>query len=229
MMATSRLWCFSFGSFFFFFLINYVHCFHNNLIRNGKSPYLTVYATGKRSKKVSRSGPTKAPLQGFGGAAAEPCPCGSGESYRTCCGKIHTSLQEFLRCTPEQLVRARYTAYSKRNIDFIIQSTHPENPRYIKDIQHWRNQIDQNCYDNFELTRCDILDSVVSLTNPTAKVTFVATMIQRDSRERTAFQEISTFARISDEGPWLYLDGVISDPPGRMESDATSELEDSLS
>jgi SEC-C motif domain protein len=179
-----------------------------------------MYATGKRSKKPSRPGSTKAPLKGFGGAAAELCPCGSSESYRTCCGKIHTSLTEFLRCTPEQVVRARYTAYAKRNIDFIIQSTHPENPRYMKDIQHWRNQIDQNCYDNFELTRCEILDSVVVRTNQTAKVTFVATMIQRDSRERTAFQEVSTFSRISGEGPWLYLDGVISDPPGRYEAES---------
>ena len=47
----------------------------------------------------------------------------------------------------------------------------------------------------------------------TATVTFVAHMIQRDSRERTAFQETSTFEKLG--GAWLYKQGKIEEPPGR--------------
>lgn len=125
-------------------------------------------------------------------------------------------LQEYPKATPEQVVRARYSAYAKREIDFIVASTHPQNKNFQADIAHWRQQIDLNCYDNFELTRCDIVElSEVGPQDKTATVTFVAHMIQRDSREKTAFQETSTFEKIG--GVWMYLEGKIEDPPGREE------------
>ena len=79
-------------------------------------------------------------------------------------------------------------------------------------IKHWRKQIDLNCYDNFELTKCQILDHEI-IDEKTATVSFVANMIQRDSREKTAFMEKSTFEKIG--GAWLYKEGEIGDPPGR--------------
>ena len=58
-----------------------------------------------------------------------------------------------------------------------------------------------------------------------ATVTFVAHMIQRDSRERTAFQETSTFEKIG--GVWMYLEGKIEDPPGREDlTDVVAESDD---
>ena len=48
------------------------------------------------------------------------CPCGSGKPYNECCEPIikGTSLAE----TAEALMRARYTAYEKHEIDFIVDS-----------------------------------------------------------------------------------------------------------
>ena len=174
-----------------------------------------LYATKKNNKRGAQPS-----TSGFGGAAAESCPCGSDESYMKCCGKLHKKLLEFKKATPEQVVRARYTAYAKREIDFIIKSTHPLNPNFVGDIKHWKEQIDINCYDNFELTKCVIIEEIM-IDDTTATVCFVAEMMQRDSRERTAFQETSTFERIG--GIWLYKSGVIAEPPGRESEQDTTE------
>lgn len=56
---------------------------------------------------------------------------------------------------------------------------------------------------------------------------FVANMIQRDSRERTAFMETSTFERGGKHirgGAWLYRDGEIAEPPaGRKAEESGGE------
>lgn len=100
----------------------------------------TVLCAKKAAKKKARPS-----TSGFGGAAAESCPCGSGDPYMKCCGVLHKKLNAFMKATPEQVVRARYTAYAKREIDFIIKSTHPKNKSFEADISHWRcvNEIRQ--------------------------------------------------------------------------------------
>jgi len=111
-----------------------------------------------------------------------------------CCGKIHTDLSAYASATAEQVVRARYSAYAKRVVDFIVGSTHPLNKNFISDIEHWKDTIRMNCYDNFELTSCEILDEVYDKgagkgdDKDVARVKFIARMTQVDSREKTAFQ-----------------------------------------
>lgn len=183
-----------------------------------QQPLVALDAKSNKNKK-------KPSTSGFGGAAAESCPCGSGDGYMKCCGKLHKNIFAFQKGTPEQVVRARYTAYAKREIDFIIQSTHPKNEKFQGDIKHWREQIDLNCYDNFELTKCEILEETIVDKN-TAKVCFVANMVQRDSRERTSFQETSTFEKIA--GAWLYKEGEIVPVPGsEAEAKLAADEEDS--
>jgi len=154
-----------------------------------------------------------------------------------CCGKIHSDAAAFANANPEAVVRARYTAYAKREIDFIIGSTHPLNKDFMTDIDHWKKTIATNCYDNFELKNCKILDetyganedgggdddtadtqssssssSNTSSNSNVAKVTFVATMTQIDSREKTSFMETSTFERVGVHvrgGAWMYKSGVV--------------------
>lgn len=83
-----------------------------------------------------------------------------------------------------------------------------------------------NCYDNFELTSCEILNESYDDDKEVATVQFVANMIQLDSRERTAFMETSTFERGGEHvrgGAWLYLTGEIESPPGRKEDESEEE------
>ena len=88
----------------------------------------------------------------------------------------------------------------------------------------------QNCYDNFVLTSCEILDE--RYEKEKATVQFVANMIQVDSRERTAFMETSTFERGGEHirgGAWLYRDGEIDLPPGREEKEEGSATNEKTS
>lgn len=51
------------------------------------------------------------------------CPCGSPKQYSDCCEPIITGTRP--AATAEQLMRARYTAYTKTEMDFIFTSTDP--------------------------------------------------------------------------------------------------------
>lgn len=66
------------------------------------------------AKKKSRQKEQK--TSGFGGKAVEACPCGSGLGYMKCCGKLHKDPEAFADATPAQVVRARYSAYAKREV-----------------------------------------------------------------------------------------------------------------
>ena len=75
-----------------------------------------------KSNRATRNkiGKRTASASGFGGAAVEPCPCGSDLGYMKCCGKLHKEPDAFANATPEQVVRARYSAYAKREVSCIF-------------------------------------------------------------------------------------------------------------
>lgn len=167
---------------------------------------------GKRTRSAS----------GFGGAATEICPCGSKYGYMKCCGKIIHDPIAYAKASASSVVLARYSAYAKREVDFIVGSTHPLNKDFMSDIDHWKKTIRNNCYDNFELTKCDIINESYEGegTNETALVKFVAKLVQVDSREKTSFMETSTFERAGKSirnGAWLYKSGIIESAEERME------------
>lgn len=182
-----------------------------------KSSNQTKKSPNVKNKKISTAG--------FGGAAIAPCPCGSDIGYMKCCGRLHKDPNAYADASAEQVVRARYSAYAKREVDFIVGSTHPLNKSFISDIEHWKEKIRTNCYDNFELTSCEILsetyESDAEGETQVAKVKFVAKMTQVDSREKTAFMETSTFERGGKhiaKGAWLYKEGIIEPAPGMPEA-----------
>jgi len=51
------------------------------------------------------------------------CPCGSGLTLDTCCAPIIAGSPA---PSAEAMMRARYTAYTQHNIDFIVASTHKD-------------------------------------------------------------------------------------------------------
>ena len=52
------------------------------------------------------------------------CPCGSGVNYADCCEPVISGAQP--ASTAEQLMRARYSAYVGAQMDFIFETTHPD-------------------------------------------------------------------------------------------------------
>jgi SEC-C motif-containing protein len=174
---------------------------------NSRVPLDPLFAK-KKTPKARASGSTA----GFGGAATEPCACGSGLGYKKCCGMLHEDAKVYAAATASQVVRARYTGYSKRVIDFIIASTHPLHSSFEDDMEHWKVTMEEDCFDNFELTKCKILEESYSGegTDELATVRFLTHMTQLDTKERTAFIETSTFERDATSGAWLYRDGVVA-------------------
>ncbi|MDM1293147.1 zinc chelation protein SecC [Sphingobacterium sp. N143] len=59
---------------------------------------------------------------------ASHCPCGSGNSFGACCKAIHIS--HAAAAGAEQLMRARYSAFVVRNIDFLYNTFHPSTRRF---------------------------------------------------------------------------------------------------
>ena len=52
------------------------------------------------------------------------CPCGTGSPYSECCEPLIRG--ERPASTAEALMRARFSAYTKKEVDFIYRTIHPE-------------------------------------------------------------------------------------------------------
>lgn len=52
----------------------------------------------------------------------DPCPCGRAAGYAQCCGQYHAGAAA---PDAETLMRARYSAYVRRNVDYLLASWHP--------------------------------------------------------------------------------------------------------
>jgi SEC-C motif-containing protein len=51
---------------------------------------------------------------------AEKCPCGSGRAYKDCCGPYISG--KVAAPTAEALMRSRYAAYAKHEIDYLMDT-----------------------------------------------------------------------------------------------------------
>lgn len=123
------------------------------------------------------------------------CPCGSGESYAKCCGRFHSGeLPE----TAEQLMRSRYCAYALGLIDYIIKTTHPENPDAASDKNRWKKEI-LAFSQNTRFEKLTILE--FTEVGDRAYVTFFAKLSQNG--KDASFMERSQFEKLA--GRWLYI------------------------
>jgi SEC-C motif-containing protein len=125
------------------------------------------------------------------------CPCFSGKPYEECCGKCHAGA---LPETALALMRSRYAAYAVGNADYLMDTTHPDNPAYSLDRQGWKKKIlEFSKNTRFEgLTIVDFIDG-----KEEAFVTFTAYLKQGD--HDASFTEKSRFLKIT--GKWLYVSG----------------------
>ncbi|MBI9000385.1 SEC-C domain-containing protein [Corynebacterium sp. CCM 9185] len=55
---------------------------------------------------------------------ADRCPCGSGDTYGSCCGAILDGSKR--APTAEALMRSRYTAFCVGDVDHLLASWHPD-------------------------------------------------------------------------------------------------------
>ncbi len=137
----------------------------------------------------------------------EQCPCGSLKAYEDCCAPLHQGDKKAK--TAEQLMRSRFSAFSKAHVDYLIATLHPSK-RSVTD----RNSI-QSAVTNCQWLKLSIIDiSNSSLDNSESFVEFLAYYEEKGYR---VLQERSRFIR--ENGIWFYVDGETKKPtlPGRNE------------
>lgn len=143
------------------------------------------------------------------------CPCDSGKKYKKCCrpyldGKRHPP-------TPETVVRGRFTAYTLRNIDFLIETTHPESSHFGENEQRWRAELAAYCFRNF-FSKLEILSAEDD------KVSYKVHLIQFGIEDHR-YIEHATFKQ--EDGKWSYYDSVTEDIEEEAEQEeANNEAED---
>ncbi|OMB97595.1 YchJ family protein [Mycobacterium colombiense] len=125
----------------------------------------------------------------------EPCPCGSDNSYRACCGPLHEGQSQ--AWTAEELMRSRYSAFAYGDVDYLFRTWHPRT-----------RPADVTVDPGITWTGLQVIDTLAGGPgDDSGEVEFTA---RYESAGRAgSLHERSRFERRA--GRWFYLDAVTED------------------
>ncbi|NRA13177.1 MAG: Sec-C motif domain protein [Crocinitomicaceae bacterium] len=121
------------------------------------------------------------------------CPCGRNKEYEDCCAKPHHNLSNAL--TAEDLMRSRFTAFTKADGEYILLSHHSDTrPENSDTVVAWAKSM--------KWLKLEILNTTGGDENDSeGTVEFKAHYI--DKGRRLFMHEDSKFVR--EYGNWVYL------------------------
>ena len=120
----------------------------------------------------------------------QTCPCGSGNTYSTCCQPLIDNRAQAQ--SPEQLMRSRYTAYILRDLPYIRKTWHHD---------HCPRDLSLEGLPDF--IRLQIISHEMS--DKQGQVHFRA--FYHDQGELTWLEERSDFVKLSER--WFYTTGRV--------------------
>ncbi len=127
------------------------------------------------------------------------CPCGTLKDYSTCCGPLHQGIATAE--SAEQLMRSRFSAFSRDNVDYLLASTHQDHK-----TNDDKSEIEQSIK-RFKWLRLDIHDKKAGLpTDKYGTVEFTAYFVDTSTGQTGSVRERSNF--IKSENNWFYTDGI---------------------
>jgi SEC-C motif-containing protein len=126
------------------------------------------------------------------------CPCGSGLDETQCCGPLLDGTKA--AASPEALMRSRYTAYVRKNFDYIVATTDPE-LRDLLDHDANRDWMNSSIF-----TGLQVLNS--SDNGNSGTVEFIARY--RRAGAEHSHHERSQFRK--HRGRWYFRDGAAVTP-----------------
>ena len=126
------------------------------------------------------------------------CPCGSGKPFTYCCEPIVQGQKP--APTAEALMRSRYTAFALGAIDYLIDTTAPENRR-DDDAELLADQVKYTNWTGLKILSKD----QGGRSDESGMVEFEADFETED--QSGTLYEKSNFRR--DQGSWLYVDGEV--------------------
>ncbi len=126
------------------------------------------------------------------------CPCESGKEYEDCCGIYHLSKEK--PETAEKLMRARYSAFAKGQIEFIGNTHTPDTTDF--DAEEAKKWSETSTWKGLEIVKTD----KGGAEDKVGTVEFKALYADEEAKDYL-HHEISTFKKIDDV--WYYEDGHI--------------------
>ena len=131
---------------------------------------------------------------------AESCFCGSGKTFGRCCGPIVEGKKPAR--TPEELMRARYSAHCLRKYEFLVTSTHPDRREGVseKEVAEWAQHV--------EWTGLEVHSAVPGPDDTTGQVSFTAHYTIQDTAQE--LREDAEFQKEDDT--WYYVDAKFTAP-----------------
>jgi SEC-C motif domain protein len=125
------------------------------------------------------------------------CPCGTEATYDACCAPIHRDIQQ--AATALQLMRARYSAFVKCDIDFLHDSL-------ARELRGDFDRVTASAWAKSEWLGLEVLGHEAGAgTDSEGQVEFVARF-----RLRGVLQKHHERARfLREDGAWRYNDGEL--------------------
>lgn len=122
------------------------------------------------------------------------CPCGSQKNYISCCEPFLTGKQS--PKTPEALMRSRYVAYTRANIDYIKKTMRGNALLGFQelDAKRWAKRV--------QWIKLNVIKSVME-SSSLGSVEFEASFV--DGSKLKSIHEKSEF--IFENGRWYYIGG----------------------
>ena len=130
------------------------------------------------------------------------CPCGSQKEYSECCEPLHKGKAS--AATAEQLMRSRYAAYAKQELDYLFNTTHPES-REDYDADSTREWAANSSWDHIEI----VSTNAGTADDSEGEVEFIAHFADRKGR-KLMHHELALFEKF--EGNWYFKDGRYAKP-----------------
>jgi SEC-C motif-containing protein len=131
-------------------------------------------------------------------AKTELCPCGSNKTYDECCGAVILGKRD--ATTAEELMRSRYTAYVKHEIDYIVATCDNSDKKTQIDYNQTKKWAEESQWLGLEIVRTE----AGTENDKRGVVDFIATF--RNSKGvKEEHHEIAEFEKIN--GKWLYIKG----------------------
>jgi len=131
----------------------------------------------------------------------ESCPCGLEKNYNECCQPVISG--DRVAATAEELMRSRYSAYTKAELDHIFNTTHPDQ-REDYDHEGTKDWAENAKWHGLTIAETENggSDDEEGMIEFIAKYTHSG--IERNHHERSVFEKV--------EGVWYFKDGQLVPP-----------------
>lgn len=127
----------------------------------------------------------------------QACYCGSGKVFAECCEPAIRGTA--LPRTPEELMRARFSAHCIKDYAYLVDSVHPDHREGVSETEmaEWASKIDW--------TELEVHSATPGESADEGKVSFTAHFAINNTPQE--MREDAFFSRL--DGRWYYVDGHV--------------------